>query len=140
METKIVDKVRENIKSYNSTKNGATYVHGITLTGDLQEWEYHSLSDKCTKFIPKQEATFTTEVRQNGNYTNHIIKPIQPQKQQGGGFKKSDPKDEGAITAMSIYSSTMNGLQGSMDVKDWNKVKERCELAWEWIKSKSDKK
>lgn len=136
METKIVDKVRENIKSYNG-KKGQIYVHGITLSGDPQEWEFHSSSQSCTKFVPKQEATFTTEVRQNGQYTNYVIKPEMQQKPFGG--KNYDSKDNGAITAMSIYSSTMNGLQGSMDVKDWAKVKERCELAWEWIQSKSSK-
>lgn len=143
METKKVKQVRENIKNY-PTKLGATnFVHGITLEGDAQEWEYHSVSDKCVKFIPGVEATFTTEVKQNGSYTNYKISPINPdgaKKFVGGGGFKQEPKDQGAITALSIYSSTMVGFQGSVDVKDWSKVLERCELAWAWVKSKSDNK
>lgn len=141
METKVVKQVRECIKNYQG-KDGKIYVHGITLADDPQEWEYHSKTDKCVKFIPTQEATFAKEIKQNGNYTNYKISPINPEP-KAGGFKpgfKSEPKDEGAITAMSIYSSTMVGFQGSIDVKDWSKVLERCELAWAWVKSKSDKK
>lgn len=138
METKIVDKVRENIKSYNG-KNGTTYVHGITLVGDPQEWDYNSLSPQCTKFVPKEEATFTTEVRQNGQYTNHIIKPIQPQKPVTSfGPRKQEQKDQGTISWLSCFSSVCNRYTGTNET--FPNLLNYANLAFDEAVKHSDKK
>jgi hypothetical protein len=130
--TKKVTKVRENIKNYQG-KNGPVYVHGITLEGDPQEWEYHSLTDKCTKFVPTQEATFTTDVKQNGNYTNYKISPVQAAKpafNKGSGFKQ-EPKDQGLISWLSCFSSVCNLYAQSSEINNFQSLLNKANQAFE---------
>lgn len=121
MTTAKIKKVAEQGKRGYTGKNGEMFIHIVTLETPIEgisEWEYHSKSPTCTKFVAGQEATFTTEVKQNGQYTNYKISPVAPMPQfsggGGGGFKR-EVKDEGRISALSaassaatFYSSRMN--------------------------------
>jgi len=154
MQTGKVKQVRENIKSYpnkrdTTGKNPMVYVHGITIEGDPIEWEYHSLAQTCTKFVPTQEATFITETKQNGNFTNHKISPVEakPVTGFGGGFKKptGSYSDQGRIAAMSVMSTAVDfyrerstGLDGSPLKKEH--VFALAEEIFAWVYTKSSEK
>lgn len=146
--TKKIERVRENIKNYVG-KNGQIYVHGVTVEGDPQEWEYDSQQDKCTKFTPGIEATFTTEVKVNGNYTNYKIKPVFTNKPAfggavgGGGFKgggfKAEPKDQKQITWLSCFSSVCNLYTGSSLITNFDEILAKANKAYEEALSHTSK-
>lgn len=111
-----IQSVRESARTYTG-RNGELYVHMITLAEPVEgvtEWEYHSKSPQCTKFTPGAETTFSTEVRQNGKYTDYKITPVMPPPgPTGGGAPRfggggRETKDEGKITALSAASSACN--------------------------------
>lgn len=106
-----IKSVSENVRRYTG-RNGELFVHMITLAEPIDgvsDWEYHSKSPQCTKFTADAETTFTTEVKQKGQYTDYKITPMMPPpmataapgipKFVGGG------KDEGRITALSAVAS-----------------------------------
>lgn len=100
--------------SYNF-QDKTNYKFGIIYNGSPDMWEYHTSKSSQTEFVVGQEATFTTEVKQNGQYTNRKIKPVKPQQQSSGpGFKKpfggggKTPEQEKLITLQSIFSSLCN--------------------------------
>jgi len=124
MTTKTVKSVKENTRKYDGSK-GTLYVHMVTLTepvnvegDDVSELEYHSQSATCEKFVAGQAATFETEKRVNGKYSNYKIKPVA---QQAGGFgggftpraagSKYVPKDEGIMTAQSCAATSAQYYQ-----------------------------
>lgn len=114
-----ITSVQENQRSYNG-KNGTIYIHFIKFEGDQENktWEYHSQKTTCDKFKVGESATFITEVKVNGQYTNYKISPA---KQDGfSGGKKGDPKDQGVITFLSLYSSTCNfyAQRGQVTIED----------------------
>lgn len=139
MQTKRVVKVREAIKTY-SGKNGQITVHGITVEDDPQEWEYHSLQPTCSKFKPNEEVTFTTEVKQNNNYTNYKISPINTTGPfvKGAPFKQ-ESKDQGLITALSSVSTAVNFYQHQSPRVNEDIVLAFAEKIFIWANSKSTK-
>jgi len=144
-QTAKVVKVRENIKSYpnkmdKTGKNPNVYVHGITLENDPQEWEYHSVAPTCIKFQPQQEATFTTEVKQNGSFTNHKISPAASEKPAfvksfNAGGAKYEPKNQEVITGLSCASTAANFYQQRQGTEE--QVVAFAEKLFNWAMSKS---
>lgn len=143
-QTAKIAKTRENIKSYpnkmdKTGKNPTVYVHGVTVEGDATEWEYHSFKQTCEAFIAGQEATFTTEVKQNGQYTNHKIVPVRVEKKSfGGGGFKSEPKNQEVITALSCASTATNFYSERGQATE-EQVLKFADRLYEWTMSKSKK-
>lgn len=140
METKMIEQVRENVKEYDG-RNGHIHVHMVKVEGDPEEWEYHSLTPECKKFTPKEEATFTTDVRVNGQYTNRKISPVtdmaKPKKFGGGGkSKSSDFRDPAVLMYNEVLKAVMQGLSGSSLVLDKAKVDEYIEHYYSKAKEK----
>ena len=148
-QTAKIEKVRENIKSYpnkmdKTGKNPTVYVHGITVQGDATEWEYHSFKQQCEVFIAGQEATFTTEKKQNGQYTNFKIVPVRVEKKSfGGGFNgasKFNPEFEEKRQRMIIAQSSISSavaFYGETSGKSEEKVLEFAGKIFEWVINKS---
>jgi len=146
-QTAKIAKVRENIKSYANKrsvggKDPMVFVHGITLENDPQEWEYHSFKQTCEVFVPTQEATFTTEVKVNGNFTNYKISPVRVEKKAfGGGFSgggaKYEPKQQEIITALSCASTAANFYQQRQGSEEL--ALKFAEELYQWASSKSKK-
>jgi predicted nucleotidyltransferase len=140
-QTKMIEKVRENVRQYDG-RNGTTHIHMVTIEGDQDEWEYHSLKDVCDKFVPKTEAVFTTEVSVNGKYTNRKIKPIKLEKGFKEYAKSSNKKNNDAFRdpAVLMYNEVLKavttGLQGSSVILDKTKVAEYVEYFYEEAKKK----
>lgn len=144
MTTKTVKSVRENVRNF-AGKNGTTYIHMITLDSpvaiegtDVLEGEYHSLKQTCESFTAGKEATFETEKRvsPDGKYVNYKFKPVkQAPVFTGNGFKKSEPKDQGTITALSCASTAANFYQQREGTEE--KVLAFAERLFQWAKSKS---
>lgn len=145
-QTAKIAKVRENINSYpnkmdKTGKNPTVYVHGITVEGDAIEWQYHSISQSCTAFVPGQEATFTTEVKVNGNYTNHKIVPVKAEKKSfGGGFggSKFEPRNQEVISGLSAVSTATNFYAQRGQATE-EQVLTFAEKIYQWAMSKSKK-
>lgn len=119
MTTAKIKKVAEQGKRGYAGRNGEMFVHVITLETPIDgvaDWEYHSKSPTCTKFVAGQDATFTTEVKQNGQYTNYKISPVAAVPSFGGG-KAAGPqaKDEGRISALSAASSAATFYSNRMN-------------------------
>lgn len=125
----MIEKVRENVRKYEG-KNGTVYIHMITVEGDPEEWEYHSLKPECNKFTPKTTADFTTEIKQNGNYTNRKIVPLNTQ----GFTGRKGVKNDDVITALSSVSTAANFLNGTTGEK--GKLMTLAEEIFTWAKSK----
>lgn len=142
METKKVVKVQENgKKSYKLSDGTEMFCHVINIEGDATDWVYHSKDKECKKFTPQEMATFTTEVKQNGQYTNYKISPVEQKKQfGGGGFKGTpqQPRDQGAIQAMSCVSSAVNFYQQRQGTEE--EVMAFAEKIFQWVSSKSNTK
>ena len=149
-QTAKIAKVRENIKSYANKrsvggKDPMVFVHGVTLEGDPQEWEYHSLKQTCEVFVPTQEATFTTEVKVNGNFTNYKISPVRVEKKAfgGGGFSggfKSNPEADERRQKMIIAQSSLSSavaFYGETTGKSEEKVFEFAGKMYEWVLNKA---
>lgn len=142
MTTKTVKSVRENARPSYTGKNGETFIHEISFaepidvggTGVLA-FEYHSLDQKCSKFVPGQEATFEVGMRENKGYKNYFIKPVEAKKPFAPGFKKAEPKDQGTITALSCASTAANFYQQREGTEE--KVLAFAERLFQWAKSKS---
>jgi len=142
---KKVKQVRENVRQY-ASRGENYFVHAITFDGDPVEYSYNSKTANCTKFIPGQE--LEVEISAD-NLGNPKVKPVnnfqqapasnQPNGGNKGGYKY-EPKDQGAISALSVYSSTCTRLQGSAEAKNLTFVLEQCEQALAWCQSKSDNK
>jgi hypothetical protein len=105
METKksIVKSVGNNFKSYES-KFGKMFCHQIEFeNGD--SGEYHSTKDVCEFFVKGQEAQYTHDIKHNGKYVNHIIKPFK----ESAPFAKSikDPAADKYKQALIVAQSCM---------------------------------
>jgi hypothetical protein len=140
-QTKKVVKVRENIRSYpnkqpaSSAKNPTVFIHGITLEGDPQEFEYHSFSQECKNFVAGQDATFTTEVKENGKFTNYKISPVREQKPFGAkAFTKNGDKPQEVITALSCASTAANFYQQRQGTEE--EVLKFAERLYQWVSAK----
>lgn len=145
MQTAKVVRVRENSKKGYLGKNGQIFIHLITVENSDIEWEYHSQKDTCTKFVAGQEATFTTEVKTNGNFVNNKISPVTVPtgNPNAGGYGakptyKAEPKDQGAIQAMSCVSSAVNHYQNRKDGSE-EAVLAFAEKIHQWVSTKSTK-
>lgn len=142
MENKKVKSVRENVRSYDG-KNGKNYIHmitleeGVVIEGDLVlEGEYHSQKPTCENFVAGQEATFETEKRVNGQYTNYKFKPVRAAFSNGfKGGKKMEPKDQGTITALSCASTAANYYHQRQATEE--QVLAFAEKLFNWATSKS---
>lgn len=117
------------------TRDGATmHKFGITYQGSQTQYEYHTSKVPQTDFVQGQEATFITEVKVNGNYTNYRIKPVKTQVSSGGGggFKKGfsggnakTPEQNRLASIQSIFASVCNLGQGKATVDQaWTKTEE----------------
>lgn len=72
-------------RSFNS-KYGETHIHSITFdNGDTGD--YLSKSKEQQKFITGKEAEYTIEKKENGQYVNYSIKPIEPAGANGFAMK-----------------------------------------------------
>lgn len=132
METKksVVTAIAENVKQW-AGQNGTVYYHTITFAnGD--SGQYGAKSPQCEKFKVGQEYEYQYEVKQNGQYTNVTIKPVQSQQ---GGFK-GQPKDESLIAAQSSLASTCNLLQQSSKATDTAYILEVADKFHAWAMSK----
>lgn len=98
--------VQENQRQW-SYQGSDFFDHYIKIEGSDQVWTYASKSPVCDKFKAGEEATFTTEIQERGQYKNYKIRPVQ-QATNGYAGKKAEPKDSGIITFLSLYSSTCN--------------------------------
>lgn len=98
--------VQENQRQW-SYQGSDFFDHYIKYEGSDQVWTYASKSPTCDKFKVGETATFETLIKENGQYKNFKIKPAQATNGYSGG-KKADPKDQGMITFLSLYSSTCN--------------------------------
>lgn len=146
-QTAKIAKVRENIKSYANKrsvggKDPMVFVHGVTLEGDPQEWEYHSLKQTCEIFVPQQEATFTTEVKQNGNFTNYKISPVRVEKKSFGftPAAKFSPEFEERKQKMIIAQSSVSSaiaFYGETTGKSEEKTLEFAGKIFEWVLNKA---
>lgn len=109
-------KVLENQGSF-AAKDGSGnwYKHGIIYEGSSQVWELLNRTPNCTEFKEGEEATFTTETKQNGQYVNNKIRPVKTassaggfkpgfKSSGGGGFKAKDPKTERLIVIQSVFA------------------------------------
>jgi len=149
-QTKLVKSIRENTRNYAGSK-GALYVHMITLAEPIMvdgestdALEYHSQSTTCEKFVAGKEATFETEKKTNGKFTNFKIKPVAQQANTyTGGNASFAPKSRGnyqakdseVISALSCASSAAQFYQQrDAQVKD---VLAMAEELYQWANSKS---
>jgi hypothetical protein len=139
-----IKQVREQGKKGYTGKNGEMFVHMVTLEEPIDgiyEYEYHSKSPTCSKFVAGQDATFTTEKRVNGNYTNYKIMPavatpfVAGGAAKGGGFA---PKDEGRISALSAASSAANFYSGKLSSTP-EQMMDLAERIYQFALSKSGK-
>jgi hypothetical protein len=78
--------ITEAKKSYQSKMGGTIYVHSITMqyNNGTETGEWHSTSSTCNKFTVGVETKFERSVRQNGQYTNIVYKPVNEQKPSNG--------------------------------------------------------
>lgn len=113
METKTekITAVQENKRQFLG-RTGTIFVHLIRFENDSENkvWEYHSSNEVCDKFKEGEKATFITEIKQRGQYTDYTIKPYQ--QGAGGGGKpfsgSMQKRDEGLIVFQSCFSSACN--------------------------------
>lgn len=148
MQTKLINKISENIRNYTG-KNGLTYIHTVSLKDPIDvegalvvDFEYHSLSATCDKFTAGQEATFETEKKVNTHngkeYTNYKIKPVQAKPTFMGAAvsaKKYEPKNQEVITALSCASTSANFYQQRQATEE--QVIILAEKLYSWAMSKS---
>jgi hypothetical protein len=142
MVTGKVKQVREQGRKGYTGKNGEMFVHMVTLEepiDGISEFEYHSKSPTCSKFVAGEVATFTTEKRTNGQYTNYKIMPaVASPFVSGGGAKGVSPKDEGRISALSAASSAATFYSGKLSSTP-EQVMELAERIYQFALSKSGK-
>jgi hypothetical protein len=132
MKTATVTNIQENVSQFDW--QGKKY-HKHTITFDNgDKGEYTSVSPTCDKFKVMEQTTYTIETKTNGQYTNVVIKPVQAA--GSGGFKKSEPKDQGIITALSCLSSASNLYTQTMGNSPDNVIK-AAEIFYQWAISKS---
>jgi hypothetical protein len=108
--------------------SGNWYKHGIIYEGSSQMWELLNRTPTCTEFKVGEEASFTTETKVNGNFTNYKIRPVKTAapsggfkpgfKSGGGGFKPKEPKTERLIVIQSVFAALCNKTQGSTITTD----------------------
>lgn len=130
METKksVVTAIAENVKQW-AGQNGTVYYHTITFAnGD--SGSYGAKSPKCEKFVVGQESEYTIELKQNGNYTNITIKPVQSQ----GGFNPKQPKNEKLIVAQSCLNYATQLHMGKQSPTEH--VIEVAEVFYKWVLEK----
>lgn len=138
METKTAKilTILEDQKRYTG-QNGMVYVHLITFENDSygRPWEYHCKKQNCEKFKIGEVATFDTEIKQNGQYTNYKIKPIQADG-SATTFKAADPKNQGRMVFLSCLSSAATFFSTNKP-SDWQDVLAAAELAYDKAIQKS---
>lgn len=64
-------------------KFGKWYLYEVKIEGDDKVYQYMSKSNPQNKFVAGQEIDVEIEKKENGQYTNWSIKPVQ---QNAGGF------------------------------------------------------
>jgi hypothetical protein len=115
--------VKENTRTFGKDKT--FYVHEILFDGSSETWSFNSLNPKCTEFEAGKEATFTIEIKENGQYKNYIIRPVASAGSGGGGafnkggkggFAKS-PEQNRLISIQSIFASVCTKAQGDPKIK-----------------------
>lgn len=147
MTTGKVKQVREQGRKGYTGKNGEMFVHMVTLEepiDGISEFEYHSKSPTCSKFVAGEVATFTTEKRTNGQYTNYKIMPavaspfVATNNNAKGAVGGFIPKDEGRISALSAASSAATFYSGKLSSTP-EQVMELAERIYQFALSKSGK-
>lgn len=66
-------------------KFGPYYIFDVKIEGDDKTYQYMSKNNPQNKFVAGQEVEFDVETKQNGQYTNYSIKPVQQGGFGGGG-------------------------------------------------------
>lgn len=97
MEQKKSKVVATSLKKEGTGQYGPYYIHLIVFeNGD--SGDYMAKSNPQTYFKIGSEVEYTKETKQNGQYTNTQIKPIQSQ--GGNGFKQGSPLAQNKRTAL----------------------------------------
>jgi len=97
MEQKKSKVVATSLKKEGTGQYGPYYIHLIVFeNGD--SGDYMAKKNPQDYFKVGSEAEYTKETKQNGQYTNTQIKPIQPQ--GGNGFKQGSPLAQNKRTAL----------------------------------------
>lgn len=97
MEQKKSKVVATSLKKEGTGQYGAYYIHLIVFeNGD--SGDYLAKKNPQDYFVIGKEAEYTKEEKQNGNYRNVSIKPIQAQ--GGNGFKQGSPLSQNKRTAL----------------------------------------
>lgn len=97
MEQKKSKVVATSLKKEGTGNYGAYAIHLIVFeNGD--SGDYLAKTNPQTYFKVGQETEYTKETKQNGQYTNIVIKPIQAQ--GGNGFKQGSPLAQNKRTAL----------------------------------------
>jgi hypothetical protein len=68
-----VVEIRSNIKPSYTTANGTFFVHGVTLDGSQNEYEYHSKSDRPDKVKQGTSIDYTTSKDAKGNLRIKLV-------------------------------------------------------------------
>lgn len=127
----VVTAIAENTKQW-AGPNGMVHYHTITFAnGD--SGQYGSKSPTCEKFKVNQETEYQHEVKQNGQYTNVVIKPVEA---TGGGFKGGPPKDASLIAAQSCLGYACNLHSQSSKSTDIDYVLSVAQKFHEWVMTK----
>lgn len=122
-----------NLKKEGTGNYGKFYIHTVTITDDdgvITEGDYLAKSNPQTAFKVGQKCEYEYAEKQNGNYTNKTIKPVQQNGFAGKPFVKKDTKAETAILAAS-YAAAGQGIAVSSD-----QIILVAEKFLTWIKSK----
>lgn len=117
---------REGIGQY-----GPYFVHTIIFdNGD--NGDYMAKTNPQTYFKEGEEAEYTKEVKQNGNYTNTVIKPIQQPK---AGFNGGNPTLQNRRVALQCAVELMAPKYAG----DFKQLLTTAEEFEKWINGAADK-
>lgn len=126
MENRKSKVVATSLKKEGTGNYGPYYIHLIVFeNGD--SGDYMAKKNPQDYFIVGREADYTKETKQNGQYTNTVIKPIQ-QGQQGGNFFKGSPTAMNRRTALECSVSLV--VAGKSDI---SKVLETATKFSAWL-------
>lgn len=125
METKKSKVVATSLKKEGTGQYGAYYIHLIVFeNGD--SGDYMAKKNPQDYFVVGKEADYTKETKQNGQYTNVVIKPIQAQ--GGKQFFGGSPTAQNKRTALEC--SVRLAVAGKIDT---NQIKAQSILFLGWL-------
>lgn len=114
--------INQAVRTFNNSKTGqSNFVHDITMQypdGRQETGQYISTAPQCTKFVVGAQISFDRDVRQNGNYTNIIFKPLQEggQKKWSGGSSGGNSLDKASIIVGHKVELASKALEGAFHI------------------------